>query len=571
MFPILFFVAGGPVFGHDMPSSVLNESADLPKVIYGEDDRVDVYQVTDPDLLSWAAATCAIVNKSDVIYNGDGTYTLRTSPYRVFGLPACSDEPFGNQPTAAFCTGFMARNDLIVTAGHCIDESTLSTASFVFGFDMANERTPITTFEKNQIYYGAEIVGRSLSGSNDYAVIRTDRIITAPNASPLALRRTDTIGIGQQVGVIGHPSGLPKKIAFGENTRVRDIGDSGYFLANLDTYGGNSGSPIVNPLDGVVEGILVSGNQDFVRAENCFRSYRLPDDTQYSERVSKISSFVDLIDSVPIDCSQNDDFENAFVFVESSWKTTGCNRNATKQSNEPDHAGNSGGASVWWRWTAPASGNVIIHTFGSSIDTLLAVYVGDSLSELVEIESNNDYSTERQSLVSFVTTEGTTYHIAVDGVNGEQGSLTIELSTRSGPSVLNVHPSMILFDCGLSINNLKIETESSWTASVDQSWIELFPVSGYGPLDVQIRVTENKGQQRSATVTIYSINTEPSSRTVAITQESCTTEPFCGCFGSDLKYFHRFNLRDFLGDWLLVGLTVLIIAVAAAHKKSLFH
>ena len=36
-----------------------------------------------------------------------------------------------------------------------------------------------------------------------------------------------------------------------------------YFTANLDTYRGNSGSPVFNAITHKVEGVLVRGEQDF--------------------------------------------------------------------------------------------------------------------------------------------------------------------------------------------------------------------------------------------------------------------------------------------------------------------
>src|SRR5207249_1437574 len=54
------------------------------------------------------------------------------------------------------------------------------------------------------------------------------------------------------------------------------------------------------------------------------------------------------------------------------------NQNATKELGEPNHAGNSGGHSVWWQWKSPVTATVTLDTIGSSFDTLLAVYTGTS-------------------------------------------------------------------------------------------------------------------------------------------------------------------------------------------------
>lgn len=261
------------------------------KVVYGTDDRRDVYQETDPDRRAWADSTCALVDASQLTEETDGTFTLGVSGYQVAGLPACEDEPFREQPTAAYCTGFVVGPDLIATAGHCFSEYDLPYARFVFGFRMEDATTPRTTFEETEVYTGVEVVAHQLEGDFDYSVIRVDRTIEAPGARILRLRSGGTIPVGTRVGVIGHPAGLPAKIAFGETTQVRESSKVGYFVANLDTFGGNSGSPVFNADTGVVEGILVRGEDDFTIESTCFRSRVLPDDEGMGEEVSKAATF----------------------------------------------------------------------------------------------------------------------------------------------------------------------------------------------------------------------------------------------------------------------------------------
>lgn len=288
----LALVWGAPAmaWGDRPPPGTRTEIGDIPwepasltqndgKVIYGEDERIDVYQETDPQRLLWAAATCALVDVSQLTKNADGTYTLSLYEYSYMGYPACEEEPFANQPVAAFCTGFMVGTDLIATAGHCYDATDLADVRFIFGFIMLSETIPVAIFTPDQIYQGVEVVAHALYGDYDHAIIRVDRPIVAPKATPFQIRREGVIEKGTKVGAIGHPNGLPMKLAFGENTVVKDNSPEAYFTTNADTFGGNSGSPVINAETGIVEGIHVRGYypRQYLQG-SCFLSVALPDD-----------------------------------------------------------------------------------------------------------------------------------------------------------------------------------------------------------------------------------------------------------------------------------------------------
>jgi Ca2+-binding RTX toxin-like protein len=112
----------------------------------------------------------------------------------------------------------------------------------------------------------------------------------------------------------------------------------------------------------------------------------------------------------------------------------GTTVNATKEVGEPAHAGNAGGKSVWYTWTAPGDGSIphlAVRTF-ASFDTLLGVYTGPAVDNLVEVASNDD-GTSGGSTVSFATTPGETYRIAVDGFAGKSGAFFL----TAGPSPVN--------------------------------------------------------------------------------------------------------------------------------------
>ena len=139
---------------------------------------------------------------------------------------------------------------------------------------------------------------------------------------------------------------------------------------------------------------------------------------------SENGSFVLEIKQAPA----NDNFANAIAFP-TYFSTTGANGNATKEIGEPAHAGNAGGSSVWWSFTAPETRRVEVNTVGSNFDTLLGVYTGSAVDGLAFVASNDDDdSTFVRSRVQFDAVAGTTYFIAVDGSN-DAGGLTTSLST----------------------------------------------------------------------------------------------------------------------------------------------
>ena len=93
---------------------------------------------------------------------------------------------------------------------------------------------------------------------------------------------------------------------------------------------------------------------------------------------------------------------------------------------EPSHAFQAS-HSVWWTWTAPFTGTVVVDTHGSGFDTVLAVYWGQSVGSLREIVSNDglSYPGTLTSEVVFDVTAGGKYRIAVDGYGAETGDIVL--------------------------------------------------------------------------------------------------------------------------------------------------
>jgi hypothetical protein len=138
------------------------------------------------------------------------------------------------------------------------------------------------------------------------------------------------------------------------------------------------------------------------------------------------------------------DFIAAAVRIIGTTTQSSTNIGATKEPGEPMHAGNPGGASMWWRYEGFDTVPIQITTAGSTFDTTLAVYTNSTpiirennitpaMETLRLVTANDDAgnSTNRTSLVDFVPRPGTTYWIAVDGYNGAEGNIRLAITRQS--------------------------------------------------------------------------------------------------------------------------------------------
>jgi subtilisin family serine protease len=122
----------------------------------------------------------------------------------------------------------------------------------------------------------------------------------------------------------------------------------------------------------------------------------------------------------------NDAFVDRVTLSVTSGSQTLDTLYASKEVGEPEHAGNTGGASVWWRWTAPQDSTVRttlrLTTAGSTINTLLAVYTGEAVTALAPVAAANSPAGQPATL-AFQAAAGVTYAIAIDGRDGARGSV----------------------------------------------------------------------------------------------------------------------------------------------------
>src|SRR5690348_6924253 len=90
-------------------------------LIYGNDDRVDYFEVSDTEQQArMASVMVALIPKASVNRAGSGLALSAAIPTWGAAAGLCSGTRFADQPAAALCTGILVDQDLVLTADHCV-------------------------------------------------------------------------------------------------------------------------------------------------------------------------------------------------------------------------------------------------------------------------------------------------------------------------------------------------------------------------------------------------------------------------------------------------------------------
>lgn len=237
--------------------------------VWGIDDR------TEPDtgtssVRGMAAASAMLADDWWFVpeYDRQGQHVS----YRVGPLQSlqevenlCDGERFGDQPVIGSCSATLVAPDLVATSGHCIVHEGGSAAQarcaglkIVFDFAMTESSPSVDRLHRDSVYSCQRVEALEwyrYPENADWALIRLDRPVVGRTPAPVLGRMPDE---GSALMQIGHPSGIPQKLAPGHATRGYE-GWPGFagntFAYTSDIFGGNSGGGVFDLGTGTLAGI----------------------------------------------------------------------------------------------------------------------------------------------------------------------------------------------------------------------------------------------------------------------------------------------------------------------------
>lgn len=261
--------------------------ADEPSIIYGDDGRSDVTHSNHSLVHTYQHSIAAKVKKTRLQKTGE-RYLLPSKKLKD-RRPFCASVRYLEQKSFSTCTGFLVAEDLLLSAGHCM-KGTHACENYYWIFDYVEG---VDDLGPEQVYECAKVEALVNRGSHptDYSLIRLKR--KTVNRTSLPLRRKSLVAYETPLAVLGHPMGLPMK--FTEGGRIRAI-DKFHFMASVDTFVGNSGSPVFDSERGDVVGVLARGGEDYLFdvANRCFKENICKENSCRGEDVTHIRSIMEL-------------------------------------------------------------------------------------------------------------------------------------------------------------------------------------------------------------------------------------------------------------------------------------
>lgn len=241
--------------------------------IYGKDDREIITNKSDRKIQELSKSIALIV-QVDVLDSGMFKTTIK-APSLQEAMKMCVSERFVTRPAVAGCTGFLVAPNILASAGHCfMDESDCATKKIIFDVDSKEQSKKGYSVNSNNVFSCARIISTmydmNAPGEQDYSLIELDR---APrHREVLKLNMSKKIDNTANVFMIGHPYGMPLMLS--RDSALINNNGIYQFTVGLDSFEGNSGSPVFNSRTMQVEGILVNGQEDLVYdpKNECYRN-----------------------------------------------------------------------------------------------------------------------------------------------------------------------------------------------------------------------------------------------------------------------------------------------------------
>ena len=197
------------------------------------------------------------------------------SPLNARGI--CPNERFQDQPTMRnHCSAILVGPRQLLMPGNCITEHYCKNDLFYWMFNYQLDGATELDVMRPRAHFAKckKLLKRVFdpSSAQSFALIELESDVVG--VTPAKISKQSQIDINDELVAIGHPEGLPLKIA--KDAYVSDQNES-HFLVSSDIAGSALGTGIFNTRTYELEGMLISGRRNYENSESgCKRAPVFP-------------------------------------------------------------------------------------------------------------------------------------------------------------------------------------------------------------------------------------------------------------------------------------------------------
>lgn len=245
--------------------------------IYEADNRLDFHEIQDEKLKELSKSVAYQIYFDELKgWTFNKFWLILTSPLSARGI--CETERFAKHPVMRNdCSGILVGPKKLLLPGNCITEHYCSNGLFYFMFNYRHEDAGIldNMRNRNDFYQCKKILKRVYDPNTamSYAIIELNKEVKG--ITPVAIAKENVIDPKDELVAIGHPEGMPIKIA--NDAYVTDQNET-HFLVSSDISGRSKGTAIFNLKTHELVGMLIYGtkNYDFSDGDYCQKAPVLP-------------------------------------------------------------------------------------------------------------------------------------------------------------------------------------------------------------------------------------------------------------------------------------------------------
>ncbi len=239
--------------------------------IFGEDDRVDYFEIKDQKIKELTKSTPALVRRNSMKKLANGDFKMIGPKFTGNRFNFCTDAKFSDQPHNANCSAALIDHNKILTAGHCIDKvstggdysSGPSDYYVVFDYKRTSKNTNTYIIPKENVfkvkpkfpYYNFDFSKHDI----DLTILELERSVDVDLRKTLKVNTNYSYRTGNELFIVGYPLGLPLKYAEGGEITKNMQKKKNTFRTDLDIFSVNSGSPVFDKESNEIIGVLVRG------------------------------------------------------------------------------------------------------------------------------------------------------------------------------------------------------------------------------------------------------------------------------------------------------------------------